>query len=236
MHIFLFDIDGTLILSCGAGQAAFEQTFVEVFGIAKWRGNVTFAGRSDRAIVRDLFHMHNLPDSQQNWNQFKTEYLKRLPSSLNQCDGSVLPGVEALLQALTARDDVAVGLLTGNIQEGAYTKLGHFGLDGYFPFGGFGDEHGDRNAIATAACETAHRHFNQNGDVKKNDKKIKANDNTFIVIGDTPNDVSCAKSVGAVSVAVATGFCSSDDLLASDPDLLLTDLSDPTELFHYCNL
>src|SRR5205085_6726418 len=117
------------------------------------------------------------------------------------------------------REDVAVGLLTGNIRAGARVKLGHFGLFDYFALGGFGDHHFDRDDVAREAWDEIHRRFNGRVAAER-----------VWVIGDTPLDVRCARCIGAKAVAVATGWHSRDELAEHAPDLLLTDLSDPQPL------
>src|SRR5437868_6348044 len=140
MHICLFDIDGTLLNSGGAGKAAIETALEEDFGVAL-RTQVTYSGRTDRAIGRDLLRFHDVEETPDNWRRLVTGYLARLPAFLTKHRGTVLPGMAALIGLLQQRDDVAIGLLTGNIRDGARAKLGHFGLYDHFAFGGFGDHH-----------------------------------------------------------------------------------------------
>jgi phosphoglycolate phosphatase-like HAD superfamily hydrolase len=219
MHVCLFDIDGTLISSAGAGKAALEAALAEVFGIPRVSDLLKLSGRTDRAICRDLFRYHVLDDTPENWQRLIGAYLRHLPGSLHQKGGAILPGIELLLEQLRARDDVAVGLLTGNVRAGARVKLGHFGLFDYFPFGGFGDHHHDRDDVAREALAEVRRHC---------DGQVCAD--RIWVVGDTPLDVRCARAIGARAVAVATGWHSHEELAASRPDLLLTDLSDPSPL------
>jgi phosphoglycolate phosphatase-like HAD superfamily hydrolase len=214
MHICLLDIDGTLLLTGGAGQTAFAQTLTADFDIPLIDTKVAFAGRSDRAIVADLFHGHGIEPSEENWQRFLAGYLSRLDNALAQHRGHVLPGVGELLTALAARGDVAIGLLTGNVREGARRKLTHYNLWHWFAFGGYGDEHVERCDIAAAAFATAKLHLagKKHGEV--------------IVIGDTLHDISCGRSIGARCVAVATGQSSADELAGGQPDVLLDTLSD----------
>ena len=155
MHICFLDIDGTLVLTGGAGQTAFGRTLAEDFGIETIDGSVPFAGRSDRAIAMDLFRSHGLAATDENWERFRVGYLSRLQNALTTHKGFVLPGVPELLRALAARGDVAFGLLTGNLREGARYKLCYYGLWDHFAFGGFGDEHMERCDIAAAALAAA---------------------------------------------------------------------------------
>ncbi len=222
MHICLLDIDGTLILTGSAGHAAFAETLAHEFGIAEMNGDVSFAGRSDRAIVIDLFRHHGIDPSVENWQRFCRSYLGRLRSILAARKGRVLPGVEQLLNALSSRGDVALGLLTGNIREGARHKLSHYGLWHWFPFGGFGDEHTERCDIAAAALAAAKTHLN--GSHPSNGSQSAHGE--VVVIGDTLHDITCARSIGARCVAVATGHSSIDDLRVGEPDIAVETLED----------
>jgi phosphoglycolate phosphatase len=219
MHVGLFDIDGTLISSGGAGKLALERALHSEFGLNPVTDKLLFSGRTDRAIIRDLFRMHALEDTPANYRELRAAYLRHLPACLASCQGRVLPGIAALLERLRAEDRVAVGLLTGNLRDGARIKLGHFGLFEHFAFGGYGDEHLDRDDVAREALTVIHGRFN--GSVRPEH---------IWVIGDTPLDVRCARSIGARVAAVATGWHPAEELAAHRPDVLLTDLSDPTPL------
>lgn len=212
----LFDIDGTLLASGGAGKAALESAFTAVFGLPI-REHIPYSGRTDRAIARDLLRLHDVEPSHENWERLLAGYLARLPESLNQHHGRVLPGILALLQTLKARSDVALGLLTGNVRAGARVKLGHFGLFEHFAFGGFGDHHFDRDDVAREALAAVRMHVGS-----------QASPERIWVIGDTPLDVQCARAIGAKVVAVATGVHSYDQLAETSPDLAMQDFSDPS--------
>jgi phosphoglycolate phosphatase-like HAD superfamily hydrolase len=222
MHICFLDIDGTLLLTGGAGQSAFAETFACEFGTPKLNGNVYFSGRSDKAIAMELFSSHGIDPSEANWRRFCAGYLSRLDESLSKCKGSVLPGVPALLESLAARGDVAIGLLTGNMREGARRKLCHYGLWDWFPFGGFGDEHMERCGIAAAALFAAESHLNRDPAVAASNGNSA--DRRIVVIGDTPHDVQCGRSIGARCVGVATGSTSAQELMASQPDVIVETL------------
>jgi phosphoglycolate phosphatase len=226
MHICLLDIDGTLLLTGGAGQTAFAQTLAAEFGIAEITTRVLFAGRSDRAIATELLEKHGIEPSAANWERFCSSYLTRLDDALVSNKGYILPGVHDLLARLEARGDVALGLLTGNVREGARKKLTHYGLWHRFPFGGFGDDHHERCDIAAAALNAARLHI----DGQMNGKSVASSNGNahgqIVVIGDTPNDITCGRSIGARCVAVPTGFTKADDLRRSNPDLLVETLED----------
>jgi phosphoglycolate phosphatase-like HAD superfamily hydrolase len=219
MHVCLFDIDGTLISSGGAGKAALEAALASEFAVGRSIDRISLSGRTDRAIIRDLFDLHVIDDTPDNWRRLRDAYLRHLPECLASHQGRVLPGIAELLACLHGRPDVALGLLTGNIRAGARAKLGHFGLYDYFDFGGFGDEHFDRDDVAREALAEVRR--GTNGSVPPE---------RIWVIGDTPLDIRCARAIGARAVAVATGWHTPDELEQHGPDLLLTDLSDPARL------
>ena len=216
MHICFLDIDGTLVLTGGAGQTAFARTLAADFGIVEIDRSVGFAGRSDRAIAMDLFRRHGIAPTAENWLRFCAGYLSRLEEALATHQGYVLPGVGDFLAALVARGDVAVGLLTGNVREGARRKLSYYGLWDHFSFGGFGDEHVERCDIAAAALAAARLHLNG----------AESPSGQVIVVGDTLNDIDCGRSIGARCVAVPTGHTTADELRSGTPDVLVETLED----------
>lgn len=220
MYAFLFDIDGTLISSGGAGRVALEEALAAAFRVRQSIDRLQLSGRTDRAIVRDLFQLHGIEESLGNLQRMLAAYLQLLPECLARSKGKVLPGIASVLDQLGATSDVAVGLLTGNIRDGARIKLGHYGLAHHFPFGGFGDHHFCRNEVAKEALAAVHERF---------DGSIRSEN--ICVIGDTPLDIACARVIGARAVALGTGWHSLDELAAHQPDLLLADLSDPGPLF-----
>lgn len=217
MHVCLFDIDGTLLSSGGAGKAAMEGALASAFGVPVQTGRVTFSGRTDRAIGRDLFQVHGIEATAANWDRFVDAYLTLLPECLARHRGQVLPGIAGLLEQLRSRGDVALGLLTGNIREGARLKLGHYGLFHHFPFGGFGDHHWERDDVAREALDQVRQRFN--GQVRME---------RVWVIGDTPLDIQCARCIGARVAAVATGYHTVEQLASERPDCLLADFADPS--------
>jgi phosphoglycolate phosphatase len=222
MHVCLFDIDGTLISSGGAGKAALERALAAEFGVTHSIEKLQLSGRSDRAIMLDLFRLHAIDDRPDDWQRLTAAYLRHLPDCLASHNGRILPGITALLDELRRRN-IPVGLLTGNIRAGAKVKLGHFGLYDHFAFGGFGDHHLDRDDIARDALAEVQARWNGQHSPER-----------IWVIGDTPLDIRCARAIGAKAAAVATGWHSMDELAAHEPDLLLTDLSDATALLERC--
>ena len=216
MHVCLFDIDGTLIHTRGAGMASLREGLREAFGVAEPTDQVVVHGRTDRGITRDLFRHHAINDLPEHWEKFREAYLRVLPGTLAQRPGTVLPGIVALLETLRTRGDVALGLLTGNTKEGARIKLAHYALDRYFDFGGFGDNHFERDDVAREALAAAKSRLNGSVDLAR-----------VWVIGDTPIDVGCGRAIGARTIAVATGDHTWDELAAARPDHLAADFSDP---------
>jgi phosphoglycolate phosphatase len=219
MQVYLFDIDGTLISSGGAGKMAMEAALASEFGLAKVFEGVPYSGRTDRAIARDLFREHGIKDGPAAWGRFLAAYLRHLPACLDRCQGQILPGIDALLHHLGKRPETVMGLLTGNIRFGARIKLSHFGIFNHFAFGGFGDLHLDRDDVAREALVTMNAFL-----------KGRSSPERVWVIGDTPLDVRCARVIGACAAAVATGLHSMEELAKAKPDVLLADLSDPTAL------
>jgi phosphoglycolate phosphatase-like HAD superfamily hydrolase len=220
MHICFFDIDGTLVDTGGAGQAAMQAAMALAFEVPPTSNGVSFAGRTDRAIVRDMFQLHEIADTAENWDRFCEVFVELLPDHLRRRDGHVLLGVAQLLDTLSSRENVILGLLTGNLRHGARLKLQHYGLYQHFSgeaaeLGAFGDHHHQRDDVARDALASAAQFVQDEIDVDR-----------VWVIGDTPRDVQCARAIGARVIAVATGVHGYQDLAVTNPDLLLDDLSD----------
>jgi phosphoglycolate phosphatase len=225
MTVVLFDIDGTLVRSGGAGKLAMEAALAEEFGVRVAAEEVPYSGRTDFAIGRDLLAAHGLDPSAANQARLHDGYLARLPAALAAAAGEVCPGIGPLLAALRGRDRVVLGLLTGNVRRGAERKLGHFGLwDTFAGLGGFGDGHFDRDDVARSAVAAVERHLGRAVDTAR-----------VWVVGDTPLDVSCARAVGAKAVAVATGWHPIGDLHAAGADYVLPDLGDHADLLRLWN-
>ena len=219
MYVVLFDIDSTLIRTCGAGRAAFAETFRAEFEIERLHGEVSFAGRSDRAIVREVFEQHGIEDRPGTWQRFMQGYLCRLQRTLAARRGSLLPGVLPLLRAIRERSDIAMGIVTGNVAAGARLKLEHYGIDSFFDFGGYGDDHVDRGGIAADALGAADAFLRAT-------YRLSAKPAMTTVIGDTPEDVRCARCIAAKAIAVATGDSTVSELTAAAPDRTFPDLTD----------
>ena len=207
VRVVLFDIDGTLIHSSGAGEKAFGRVCEAEFGVPNGATRLQFAGRTDPSIVRDFFQQHHIAASPDNFQRFFDRYVFQLDHLLGELNGSILPGVHEMIRELGALPaPPLIGLLTGNIRLGAQIKLSHYRLWDSFRIGGFGDDHEDRNQIAVVARERAGRTLREPLDGEE-----------ILVIGDTPRDIECAKAINARSLAVATGKYSAAQLRQESP-------------------
>lgn len=214
MWTVLFDIDGTLLRARGAGRLAMQRAWKSLYGEDELP-QLTVHGRTDRAIIEDLF-AHFAMDPDRECEEFYRRYWENLPAALAEVNGELLPGVSELVGMLHRRPDVSIGLLTGNARVPAYHKLAHFGLESFFPFGGFGDHDTCRNRVAARARDDAAR---QLGAQFRPDR--------VWVVGDTIHDISCARSIDSRVLAVWTGGEKRESLEQAGPDLLVADLSDP---------
>jgi phosphoglycolate phosphatase-like HAD superfamily hydrolase len=214
-HLLLFDIDGTLIVSGGAGENALKDAMRERFGVEEDLAGITLAGATDALIARKLLAKHDLPDTPENTTGLLDSYLHHLAGRMPRHNGTLLPGIVALLERLKDRPDCVLALLTGNLARGAEIKLSHYGVWHYFGFGAFADDHHDRNELGPFARARAHEHHGEDFPPER-----------IFVIGDTPKDIECGRAIGAKTVAIATGQYSVTELAAHAPDHLFTDLGD----------
>ena len=213
--LLLWDIDGTLVASGGAGMRALRTALLRTFAIDGSLEDIDFGGRTDRWIMRRIFGKFGLPATEENFTRFLDGYLAELPAELANPHARVLPGVRAILATAGARPEVAQGLLTGNVERGARTKLSHHGLWDHFPFGAFADDSEFRNELGPHALRRAHAHTG-----------VHFPPTRTWIIGDTPHDIACARVIGAKAIAVATGTHTAAELAAHSPDALLADLAD----------
>jgi phosphoglycolate phosphatase-like HAD superfamily hydrolase len=216
--LVLFDIDGTLVLTGGAGLRAMNRALEEVFGHATGLDGIPVAGRTDWAILADAVRRFGRRLDGPMLADLQHRYVTRLAEEIVQPGAGrkgIMPGVREMLDRLDRRDDVLVGLLTGNFEEGARVKLDYFDLWRYFRFGAFGGDAADRNALVPVAVERA-----------RGCGLPEIADGDVLVVGDTPHDVMCAHAAGATAVAVATGSSSIDELRATGARHVFTDLSD----------
>jgi phosphoglycolate phosphatase len=213
--LLLWDVDGTLIQTGGAGSAAMAIALERAHGCAPELAHVDLAGRTDHWIARRLLEAHDITSTPEAVAAFFDAYVEALPDALASHEGEVLPGIAELLSAFTARPDVVQGLLTGNTTRAARLKLEHYGLWQYFTFGVFGDDTELRAELGPLALADArYRHG------------AEFLPEHAIVIGDTPHDIDCGKALGARTVAVATGRYRLEELAAYEPTALFADLAD----------
>jgi phosphoglycolate phosphatase len=222
-HLLLFDIDGTLVDTGGAGMAAIVTTREELYAEELRRvsaPDLDLAGSTDSGIVMEMFEKIGVTDSEEERRRFYGCYLGHLLKNLGEpgTRGILLEGVTALLEALDAEVEsgrALVGLLTGNIAKGARVKVDYYGVGRHFAFGSYGDDHHDRNLLGPIAVGRAADHAG-----------LDLGSAPVTVIGDTAKDIRCARAFGARVLAVATGSISRENLASHDPDVLLDDLAD----------
>jgi len=216
-HLLIFDIDGTLMSCGGSGRKSMNDAFLEVFNIENGFEKVNMAGCLDRAILRTSLQMHQVKlDDEASFFSLYGYHLKR--NLQNNPGVMAYSGVQTLLEALAVKPEVLCTLGTGNCEIGAYEKLKAVHLHDRFILGGYGDHHDTRTQLIQHVIDQAefrygHQHQGYN----------------TVVIGDTPLDIESGKAVGAMTVAVATGNFSKEQLALHAPDLLLNDLTDTNE-------
>jgi phosphoglycolate phosphatase len=213
--LVLWDIDGTLILSGGAGERALVVALRSEFGIVGTLEDIEVAGRTDPWIARRVLAKFSVPDTTENINRYLGGYLRALPDELANPQAATLPGVRELLTRLALSGDVAQGLLTGNLRRGAEIKLSHHQLWAHFPFGAFADDSETRDELGPFAVRRASSHHSAEFSADR-----------VVVIGDTPHDIACGKTIGARTIGVATGRFSVEELQRHAPMAVFADLTD----------
>lgn len=220
---FLFDLDGTLILTGGAGLRAFDQAFKSVFQVSGKIKAASPAGKTDPVILRIVCekYLKTGPTPEQEKAFFEC-YLDRLALDLESAPQyQIMPGIEPLLKRLADDDRCILGLGTGNIREGAKIKLMRSDLWRFFSFGGFGSDARDRSKLLEKAIQRGRAQIGENEEIRE-----------VIVVGDTPHDVHAGQAIGARTVAVATGPFDRADLEATGADLVYEDLGDYLAFLH----
>lgn len=217
--LFLFDIDGTLLSTVGAGMGCMEAAGKEVFGEGCHAGGVQFAGRLDPLIMREMLANASLPPSRENIAAFRAAYERRMHERFKTPGlGRTMPGVHDLLKRLDTESGLTMGLLTGNFEPTGLLKVRSCGIDtARFQVSAWGDDSPhdppERNHLPPVAVERYRR-------------KMGRDPSRVVIIGDTPYDVACAKAHGHVAVGVGTGKFSPEVLLESGADHVFSDLSE----------
>ena len=214
VRLVLFDIDGTLIRTGGAGVKAFRQVFATEFNATDGFERLKFGGRTDFSLVREFFGAHGVSPTKENFRRFFDRYVFWLDHILRDSRTETCPGVVEFIRGLqTLPKPPLLGLLTGNIRLGAESKLRHFDLWEVFQVGGFADDSEERDQIAATVRQ-------RGAWALKEDLR----DDQVLVIGDTPLDIRCARAIRAKVLAVATGGASLEDLRLHQPDWAVEDL------------
>src|SRR5262249_12940152 len=217
--LILFDIDGTLVLTGGAGARGMSYAFEETFGIANAFDGIAMAGRTDSWILSDVLAAHRILQTDPRIAAYRDTYFRHLARELltpppGKAHG-IMPGVPALLDALAERRDIHLALLTGNYETAARLKLEHFDLWRYFSCGAFGDDAPDRNGLLPRALARVRASGGPAVDASR-----------VVIVGDTPLDVGVALAGGARSVGGPTGSSSVEELRTAGADVVFHDLSD----------
>jgi phosphoglycolate phosphatase-like HAD superfamily hydrolase len=216
--LVFFDIDGTLVLTGGAGLRAMNRACHDLIGHEEVLAGIPVAGRTDWIILQDALARVGRSLDPGLFAQLRETYVSHLRDEILEAGkgfNGALPGVPALLEALAPREDVFLGLVTGNFQASAQIKLERYDLWRYFRCGAYGDDSSDRNALVPVAIERA-------GDCGL--AAVAPAD--VLVIGDTPHDVACARAARATPVGVATGGFTADELRACGAEIVFDTFGD----------
>jgi phosphoglycolate phosphatase-like HAD superfamily hydrolase len=215
--VLLFDIDGTLVTTGGAGRRAIERAFQQLHGRGDACDSFSMSGMTDRAIVRKGLGVIGAQATPESIDAVIDAYLTHLSEEVRKVDDRkyyLHPGMREAVLAARAREGVAVGLGTGNVRRGAQVKLERVGIYEQFAFGGFGCDSEDRVELI--------RHGAQSG---ASQLGVPVSECRVVVIGDTPKDVHAAKGIGAVCIGVGTGNFSAPALLAAGADFAFPDFT-----------
>jgi len=214
-RLILFDIDGTM-LAGGPAKAAFETAMLDTYGTVGDIANVSFGGKTDPQIARELLTRVGFDDRavDEGLPALWQRYLANLEAGLGERPMRVLAGVRELLDALVAIDGVGVGLVTGNIVQGARLKLGSAGLWERFAIGSYGSDSEERDHLPAIALERARKHW-----------RAEFASEQAVIVGDTPRDVRCARAGGTRVLAVATGRFTFSELVDAGADHVVEDLA-----------
>jgi phosphoglycolate phosphatase len=221
MKLVLFDIDGTLLTDRGASREAFDDALRAVYGYDGDLARYDFSGRTDPQIAHMVLADAGIPrtDIEARLPRLWERYLDGLARNATPERVYVMPGIRELVDALHEHDDVALALLTGNIEPGARLKLGGANLNGYFAFGAFGSDSADRNELPPVALRRASHHLGRN---------FAGSD--VVIIGDSIYDVRCGVPYDATTIAVASGKTPAELLRAENPRYFFDDVTDLEQL------
>jgi phosphoglycolate phosphatase len=217
-RLILLDIDGTILSSSGAAARPFRRALEAVFGTSGPPDGYSFAGKTDPQIAQDLLRLAGVDDAlvQRGLERVWPLYIEGLARELGRGRVTVFPGVRELIDRADAEASAVLGLLTGNVVEGAHAKLRAAGVDpDRFTVGAFGSDHADRTSLPALAVERAERRFGHRFTGK-----------SVVVIGDTPLDIACGEHLGVRTIAVATGSYTAEELAACRPDHVFDSLED----------
>ena len=226
MRLVLFDVDGTLLMTGGAGKRALDRALQHTYGLEHGLNSIRLDGKTDPQIVREALRRYGKEESltRQSLNTLFASYIPFLKDEIAVSpDFRVLPGVPELMATLSTRSSVALGLATGNIEEGARIKLDRADLTSFFTFGGYGSDAESRTELIRTAIERGLREISP------------SNASDILVIGDTPRDVVDARNAGARTLAVATGSYSVESLLAYKPDVVMPNLNCTEQILELLN-
>jgi len=218
--VLLFDIDGTLLSSGGAGRRAIERAFFERYGRRDAFAKISFAGMTDRAIARAGILECGRECSEAEIDAALDHYVRTLEEEVAKAGNyRVHAGMHAALDAASARKNTAVGLGTGNIRRGARVKLSRVALHERFAFGGFGCDSEDRAELIRMGARRGAESLG-----------TSVEECRVVIIGDTPKDVAAAQAIGAESIAVATGTFKVEQLRETPATFVFPDLAAPGAL------
>jgi len=224
LKLLLFDIDGTLLMSGGAGRTSMNRAFAHVYGFENGFQNVSMMGRTDPLIVKEVLKKHTIPWESNRIRTFQQVYYQYLEQELAAPvpEKFLCPGIADLLEILSADTEMVLGILTGNWERGAYLKLRHFQIEHYFKLGAYADDAAERVKLVPVALKKFEILYGQ---------LIPSHD--VYVIGDTPLDIMAARPHKAQTVGVATGYHNIESIQQENPDIVFENFKDVEKVAQY---
>lgn len=225
MKLLLFDVDQTLISTGGAGIRALNRAFQKLYSVENAMDGILPHGKTDPGIIREILHSHPIPTISDGFPTSLTavleSYIQFLDDEIDSTTSyKILPGIEAILNILAERSDIAIGLATGNVEAGARIKLERGNLNRYFPFGGFGSDSENRTELVRQGAEKAAAYLGRTPDPA----------NVF-VIGDTPRDIFAGREAGFLTVGVATGKYTKAELAEAGATVAISNFEQERDQF-----